>query len=170
MSAVPALSPLSVVPVPRPRMVPAPLPGEPFPDHCADPRFVQETLRFTDIDEDDSPRPTPDLPDPRSLAAPIAQALVEVLAGRRPVIQLVRWTSPAVYAALSARATVAHRRRLNDPAPPVRVTVRRVIVTQPQDDVAELAIVVIDGTRVRAMAARLRARLGRWTIDALQVG
>lgn len=170
MSAAPALRPLTIAPIPGPRMMPTPLPGQPFPVECDDPRFIQDALRFEDVDDDDLPRRMPDLPDPRSLAGPIAQALVEVLAGRRPVVQLVRWTTPAVYAALTARATVAHRRRLADPRGPVRVTVRRVIVTRPHDDVAELAIVVIDGTRVRAMAARLRADLGRWTIDALQVG
>ncbi|HHU09573.1 MAG TPA: hypothetical protein GXZ60_06115 [Intrasporangiaceae bacterium] len=170
MTAVPALSPLTITPVPRRRMVPTPLPGEPFPEPAEDPRFIQEALRFTDIDEDDTPRAMPALPDPRPLAASIAQALVEVLAGRRPVIQLIRWTTPAVYAALSARSTVAHRRRLGDSRAPSRVTVRRVVVRCPQEGIAEVAIVVIDGTRVRAMAARMRADHGRWIVDALQVG
>lgn len=170
MTAVPALSPLTITPVPRPRMVPTPLPGEPFPEQGEDPRFIQEALRFTDIDEDDTPRAMPALPDPAPLAGSIAQALVEVLAGRRPVIQLIRWTTPAVYAALSARSTVAQRRRRGDSGARSRVTVRRVVVRCPYEDVAEVAIVVIDGTRVRAIAARMRADHGRWIVDALQVG
>lgn len=170
MSAAPSLVPLRVLPMPGPRMSPTPLPGEPFPVEDCSPRFIQSSLAFDDIDVDDEPRPVPPLPDPAPLAGPIAQALVEVLAGRRPVIQLVRWTSPAVYAALTTRAAVATRRRLSRPGSPVRVTVRRVIVTRPSDHVAEVAIVVIDGSRVRAIAFQLRGERGRWTVQALQVG
>jgi hypothetical protein len=172
MSAVPALSPLRIVPVPRPRLVPTPLPGQPFPEDEADDRFVQDHLGFDDHDEEDLElrRPERDLPDPTPIAAAVATALVEVLAGRRPVVQLVRWTSPAVYAALTARATVAHRRRIGRTGPAVRVAVRRVIVTRPNAEVAEMSIVVIDGSRVRAIAVQLRGADGRWVIEALQVG
>lgn len=169
MSAHPALSPLRIVPIPRARLTPAPLPGEPFPEDYLDDRFVQDPLSFDDLDPEQLPQAAP-LADPQTVAAPLAQALVEVLAGRRPVVQLVRWTSPEVYAALSARAAVAHRRRLGPTGSTVRVAVRRVIVTRPRDEVAEVAIVVIDGSRVRALAMQLRGAEGRWTIEALQVG
>ncbi|MFN2319957.1 MAG: Rv3235 family protein [Dermatophilaceae bacterium] len=170
MSAVPALAPLRIVPIPRPRLYPAPLPGELFPEEEVDWRFVQESLCFDEPDEDEPSRPEPSLPDPETVAASLAQALVEVLAGRRPVVQMVRWTSPAVYAGLTARASVAHRRRLSHNGTAVRVTVRRVIVTRPRDDIAEVAIVVIDGSRVRAIAMQLRGADGRWCVEALQVG
>lgn len=170
MSAAPALSPLRVVPIPGPRLYPAPLPGELFPEEEVDYRFIQDPFIFDEPDEDAPPRPEPTLPDPAAIATPLAQALVEVLAGRRPVVQMVRWSSPAVYAALTARASVAHRRRLADNGKAVRVAVRRVIVTRPRDDVAEVAIVVIDGSRVRAIAMQLRGADGRWTMEALQVG
>ena len=170
MSAVPALSPLRIVPIPGPRLMPAPLPGEPFPEDVVDGRFVQEPFLFDELDDDEPRRPEPTLPDPQSVVTPLAQALVEVLAGRRPVVQMVRWTSPAVYAALTARASVAHRRRLADSRSAVRVTVRRIVLTRPREDVAEVAVVVIDGSRVRAIAMQLRGADGRWTIEAMQVG
>lgn len=171
MSAQPALSPLQIVPAPRPRFSPAPLPGHSYPPEDLDARFVQDWLEF-DAEEDDEPTPraSSPLPHPESVAGPLAQALVEVLAGRRPVVQMVRWSSPAVYAALTARASVAHRRRMALRGTPVRVAVRRVIVTRPREEVAEVSIVVIDGTRVRAIAMQLRGIDSRWVIDALQVG
>ncbi|MDO5504039.1 MAG: Rv3235 family protein [Actinomycetia bacterium] len=175
MTALPApsLPRLRIVPIARPRLTPAPLPGMPFPDHGdVEHTFEQETLTF---DEAPPPPPPPalppsDLPDPVPLARPLAQALIEVIAGRRPVIQLLRWSSPTVYAALTAQAAVAHRRRLGQSRMPMRLTVRRVIVSQPQPDVTELAIVVIDGARVRAIALSLRGHDERWIIEALQVG
>ena len=170
MTALPALSPLRIVPIPRARLHPAPLPGELFPADEVEHRFVQDPFCFDEPDEDEPPRPDPSLPDPEPVATPLAQALVEVLAGRRPVVQMVRWASPAVYAALTARAAVAHRRRLAHGGSPVRVAVRRVIVTRPREDVAEVSVVVIDGSRVRAIAMQLRGADGRWTIEALQVG
>lgn len=170
MSAAPVLSPLRIVPIPGPRLYPAPLPGELFPEDDVDGRFIQDPFSFDGPDEDEPPRPEPTLPDPAAIATPLAQALVEVLAGRRPVVQMVRWTSAAVYAALTARAAVAHRRRLTGGGRAVRVAVRRVVVTRPRDDVAEVAIVVIDGSRVRAIAMQMRGADGRWTVEALQVG
>lgn len=170
MTAVSALSPLRIVPVPRPRLEPAPLPGEPFPDDAPSGDYVQALLSF-DAGEQTTRLPTPQvLPDLVDIIRPLATALVEVLAGRRPVVQLVRWTSPAVYAALTARASVAYRRELAHPRGPVRVAVRRVMLSQPCDDVAEAALVVIDGTRVRAIAIQLRSDSGRWSIEALHVG
>lgn len=173
MSALPALTPLRVIPVSGPRLEPAPLPGDTFSTeedddfHQSplelDPWAVRQGLaRRTEVT---------DLPDPADIIGPLATALIEVLAGRRPVVQLVRWTSAAVYAALTARATVASRRRPAQPDGPVRVSVRRIVVTQPRPGIAEAAIVVIDGTRVRALALQLRGDAsGRWIIEALQVG
>ena len=178
MTAVPALVPLRIVPVPGPKLAPSPLPGQPFPRDIADDRFVQPSLDFgspvavavADEDEDDDLPDHHRAPDPAQIIQPLATALVEVLAGRRPVVQLVRWTSPGVYAALTARSTVAYRRRLTHPGGPVRVAVRRVVLTQPGDGIVEASIIVIDGVRVRAIAVRLRANGHRWVIEALQVG
>ena len=43
------------------------------------------------------------LPDPASVCGPVVLATVEALAGTRPLTQLVRWVTPAVYEALAAR-------------------------------------------------------------------
>ncbi|MCE1178892.1 MAG: Rv3235 family protein [Micrococcales bacterium] len=119
-------------------------------------------------------RPAPDLPSPREWSAHLAQALVEVMAGARPCVQVLRWTSPEVYAVVSRRGAVAARRGAarRGPARTYRARVRSVHVCEPADGVAEVAAVVLDGTRVRALAMRLEADRdrGRWQVTALQVG
>ncbi len=132
-------------------------------------QYVQGRFAFDPGESAPIPH-VPDLTDLIGIIRPLATALVEVLAGRRPAVQLIRWTSPAVYAALTARAAVAYRRQRPDISAPVRVAVRRVVLSQPRTGVAEAAIVVIDGTRVRAVAIQLLSQSGRWSIEALQVG
>jgi hypothetical protein len=80
-----------------------------------------------------------------------AQALAETLAGSRPPSQIAPWT------------TEQARRRIGQLGPMLatahRPRVKRVVVTSPTGGVLEMAIVVILGTRVRALAVRLeRAR------------
>lgn len=130
------------------------------------------------------PQPTPvrDLPDPREWAAHLAQGIVEVMHGARPAAQVIRWTSPEVYAVVARRGALAARReaalrgaerRVPPTGPrhgPGRTRVTRVLVCEPCHDVAEAAVVLLDGRRVRAMAMRLVGRDGRWVVDALQIG
>jgi hypothetical protein len=103
-------------------------------------------------------------------AARFAQAVVEAAGGHRPLTQLVRWTSPAVYAELEQRlqllsqATVLHRRRT------VRPQVRTVHVCRPAAGSAEVSVHVRYGERSRAIAARLDHRGGRWLCTALVIG
>ena len=47
---------------------------------------------------------------------------------------------------------------------------RRVRVCEPADGVAEAAVVVHHGDRVRAVALRLVGQDGKWRVSALQVG
>jgi hypothetical protein len=108
-----------------------------------------------------------DLPDPAPWAGHVAQAIVEVMAGARPAPQLLRWTTPEVYAVVARRASVSLRRGLPRSR---RATVRTVRVCEPADGVAEACAVVIDGPRVRALALRLTGLDGRWRVEALQVG
>ena len=56
------------------------------------------------------PAPEPPLPDPTKLSASLVLAAVEVLAGTRPVTQLVRWVSPQVLEALSEARSRGDRR------------------------------------------------------------
>lgn len=166
------LVPLRVVPVPRNR--PALLPDT---DGWDDPagstaRYVQDALAvdFTLSDEQlfgEQPTRSRELPDPREWAGHIAQALVEVMAGARPAPQVLRWTTPEVYAVVARRAAVSARRGATRSR---RTVVRSVRVCEPADGVAEACAVVIDGTRVRAVAFRLVGLDRRWRVEALQVG
>ncbi len=96
-------------------------------------------------------------------------AVVEVIAGDRPLQQLVRWTDEHVYGDLSYRtdllsqvSTTDLRRRVG------RAHVRSVHVSQPAEDVAEVSAHIRHGDRSRAIAARLETRRGRWVCTALQ--
>jgi hypothetical protein len=105
------------------------------------------------------------------------QAIVEVLAGDRPLTQLVRWTTTEVYeevtALLSARRPAgvhgqASGRRAVDEV--VRAAVSSVRLTEPADGVAEVAATVRRGRRTTAVALRLEGLDGRWQCTALEVG
>lgn len=142
------------------------------------PPYVQDSLALdyagnpVEVDEDDrffDPQRTrgQDLPDPYAFSARLAQALVEVMAGTRPAPQVVRWTSPEVYAVLARRSLVAARRGLRGGRPPV---VRRVRVSEVADGVAEVCVVVVHPDRVRAMALRLAGVDHRWVVTDLVLG
>ena len=113
-----------------------------------------------------------DLPDPTAWSARITHALLEVMTGVRPAPQVVRWTTPEVYAVVARRSALAARRLTEGRAPRTRqrVRVRRVRVCEPADGVVEAAVVVDHGTRVRAVALRLVGQDGKWRVSALQVG
>lgn len=112
-----------------------------------------------------------DLPDPEPWAAQIAQAIVEVMSGLRPAAQVVRWTTPQVYAVVARRGALAARRRASGArGGSRRALVRSVRVCEPADGVAECSVVVSEGPRVRAMAVRLSGLDGRWRVEALQIG
>jgi hypothetical protein len=117
-----------------------------------------------DIEYDDTlvaqPTPRAELPDPRPWAARFAQASSEVLAGFRPVGQLLRWTTVAVYDELGAAVG-----SLRD-----RPVLRSVRVTEPRDGVAEACALVRTGPRTRALALRLEGYDGRWRCTALEFG
>jgi hypothetical protein len=91
----------------------------------------------------------------------LAQALIEVLAGARPIAQLRGHCAPDVFAGLE------DQRMLRGSRPPKVVTTR---VGQPADGVAEVAAVFRCSDRVRAMAFRLQGVDGRWRITQLQIG
>lgn len=106
------------------------------------------------------------LPDPRGWAGRFVQGVVEVLAGDRPIAQLVRWTSTEVYEEVSA-LSAPHR----GPGPlPARAVVRSIHVSEPADGVAEVAAMVRDGLRTTAVALRLEGLDGRWQCTALELG
>ena len=114
---------------------------------------------------------TPGLPDARAWGSRLAQAVAEVLAGDRPLSQLVRWTDAVVYMDLNRRVrvlgltTTATKRGAKE-----RSAIRSVRVSQPAERVAEIAAHVRYGNRSRAMALRLEVHRGRWICTALELG
>ena len=124
-----------------------------------------------DVDDADDfgPRPTgrAGLPEPRSWAGRVVQAIVEVLAGVRPASQLVRWTTAEVYDEISSRVVSPHGS--TEPVPP-RGVVISVHVTEPADGVAEVCALVRRGARSTAVAIRLEGMDGRWQCTALELG
>jgi len=149
-------------------VLPSGLPAEPAaPDLVLVPA-PRRPWQPDDVDDDDPPDFThrAELPDPRLWAARLCQAVLEVLAGGRPVTQLLRWTSFPVYTELADRR----------PAPGARhglarrESVRSVHVCEPADGVAEVALVVAGPDRPRAVALRLEGLNGRWVCTQLVLG
>ncbi len=110
---------------------------------------------------------------PEVLVVRLVQALMDVVAGHRPASQVLRWSTAEVFDSLRQRARVeqAHARRTGARRRPV---VKQVLVQQQrtaqQEPAVEVAAVVIDGPRVRAVAARLDGREGRWRLTDLTIG
>lgn len=100
----------------------------------------------------------------------MAQAVNEVLAGDRPISQLVRFTDDQVFLELNRRVRLLG---LNSTAgtrgAKEKSTVRSVRVFMPAPAIAEIAAHVRHGERSRAVALRLEIRRNRWVCTALQL-
>ena len=134
--------------------------------------YVQDALAIDYTPDDDrffdrQRSRASDLPDPERFAPQLAQALVEVMAGARPAPQVIRWTSPEVYAVLARRSLVAARRGLQHTRRPV---VRRTRVCDVADGVVEVSVVVVHPDRLRAMALRMAGVDHRWVVTDLVIG
>lgn len=103
-------------------------------------------------------------------AATFIQAVVEVVACDRPVTQLVRWTTRAVYAEILRRQQNVARHRSDSSVRSTRQHVATVRLCQPTPDSAEIAARVAFGGRSRAVAARLDRLNDRWLCTAIQFG
>jgi hypothetical protein len=157
--------PYDEAPPARLRSAPALAPW-PQPTGAAALRLVPEP----DAEEDDDgvsfePERTPRerLEDPRPRAAVLARALLEALAGDRPLGQLLRWMTPEVFASVEPLVAARGTR-------PWAMSVRRVFVTEPTPGIAEVTAVVQRGPRCGALALRLEGLDGRWIVTALQIG
>lgn len=101
----------------------------------------------------------------------MAQAVSEVLAGDRPISQLVRFTDETVFADLNRRVrllgltTTATARGAKE-----RSSIRSVRVCTPAKEIAEIAAHVRHGDRSCAIALRLEIRRNRWVCTALEIG
>ena len=135
----------------------------PEPEPVAPLRLVPDEEE-AEADEFDPVRtPRADLPPPGPRAEMLVRALLEVLAGDRPVTQLARWTTPKVYEQIEGMLEPRGPR-------PWAGTLRGVHVTEPADGVAEVAAIVRRGPRSGAVALRLEGLDGRWLVTAVQVG
>lgn len=101
-----------------------------------------------------------------------AQAAIEIVGGDRPVSQLLRWTSPDVYADLNRRAQLVARAGGHQPGQarvqPVRPRVVGVRTCFVDGTILEAGLHIRYGRRSRAVAARFERRQGRWVCTALE--
>ena len=100
-----------------------------------------------------------------------AQAAVEIVGGDRPASQLIRWTSPDVYADLHRRALLVARAGGHQPGlarvQAVRPRVQSVHACFISDAIVECGVHVRYGERSRAVAARFERVDQRWICTAL---
>jgi Family of unknown function (DUF6459) len=145
-------------------VLPSGLPAVPEP-----PPGLHLIANDTGSPDEFGPRPTgrAALPAPRTWAARVVQAIVEVLSGVRPATQLVRWTTEEVYEQISARVLAG---RGGDVDGPPRGVVRSLHVSEPADGVAEVCALVRRGARSTAVALRLEGMDGRWQCTAIELG
>ena len=111
---------------------------------------------------------SPERPEPGAWVARLVQAVVEVLAGDRPLLQLMRWLDISVYEHLAEHVTNRAGRPPGVRPGPVRA-VRSVHLCEPRAGVVEAAVVVGSGARVRAVAVRLEGARGRWRCTRLTI-
>lgn len=99
----------------------------------------------------------------------LAVAASEVLTGVRQVQQLTRWLDSPTYGELARRAGLI-RRLHGQPQRPTPAQVRSVHVRRATAQEWEVWALVHDGTRLRAIAARVEQFHGRWRANALEIG
>jgi len=154
-----------------------PPPSAPMPLRLAPPAIEEE------FEERATPRSA--LPDPAPLAHRFAQAVVEILAGDRPLTQLSRYATLDVLdqlertvrrgtgltgflrAALGGAERGAGRGAAG--TVPTRPRVTSIHLSEPADGAAEACAVISAGVRRRALAFRLEGLDGRWQCTALQL-
>jgi hypothetical protein len=118
--------------------------------------------------------PPAELPEVTAWTRRYLVVLLEVLTGQRPTQQLLRWSSPDIYASVQRRAALRARLRARTgrTVRPARVVSLR--VSFPLDGVAEVGGVLQESDRVRAVALRVERstdRSGqRWRVTALEIG
>lgn len=169
MSAAPIERPLAA---PELRLLPAPCSDPPYDDErpggrplpLLPPSLRGRPLRVVAPLAVDDEAECHDLPAARPFAHALVQRLLEVLAGVRPLKQLQRDTSLAVYDALEH--ALMTRPRTDGPRPDGRA-VRSVHVQQRPEGIAEITATVRRGDRYGAIALRLEGRDGAWRCTEL---
>ena len=110
------------------------------------------------------------VPDPEHWGGLLARGIVEVIAGDRPVTQLLHWTAPHVYDVLCRRALAATSACTAERVARPRAMAGRVHVCRPAAGVAEVTSVVHGRARAWALAFRLEERHDRWLCTELLLG
>ena len=113
------------------------------------------TLAASDlIDSPPSPTPTPldELPDLEEWITKFSYSLVEIWNGKRPAMQLARWSHRRVFATLVTQVGAF------SPAPKIR----RVHIHQPIEGVAESVVLLRIGNRIRSLILRFEGVDKRW--------
>jgi Family of unknown function (DUF6459) len=113
------------------------------------------------------------LPDPKEWAAKFVQAAIEVALGLRPASQLIRWTSIEVHESLVRRGELvarAVRRGGIQGVQSVQPQLRALITCSPAPQIWEVAAVIAEASRVRAVAFRMEGIQGRWRVTVLDIG
>ena len=102
------------------------------------------------------------------------QAAIDVLAGTRPAQQLSRRLDPRCLAALQHRAALTRRVASGSSPTAGRLhrnpSVRSVRACRVSDDVYEASAVVVEESRVRAVALRLERGTAAWRVTVLEIG
>ncbi|MDN5854231.1 MAG: Rv3235 family protein [Actinomycetia bacterium] len=107
----------------------------------------------------------------RARARRFVQALVEIVDGDRPAIQLLRMSTEAVYDDLVDRLDSLACLSTRGAHPcPLSTQVASVHVNQPGLDYAEVSARIVQGGRSRALALRLDLLEGRWVCSAIRWG
>ncbi|MEV7005736.1 Rv3235 family protein [Streptosporangium sp. NPDC051022] len=154
-------------PVPLPRLAPTPAAEPPYDDERppsdapAAPPYVQGTLALAlalDPVEPEARRPLiwgppGAVPDERRLRA-LAQAVTEILAGRRPPASVSSHLTGRAQAELVRSGKI-----MNCARPPLVGTPH---VSQPGDGVVEMCVLVHCGDRSRVLALRLERKGVQW--------
>lgn len=111
-----------------------------------------------------------------ALTRAVTVAALEVLAGSRPASQLMRWTSAEIVEKLRRRAEVLKYRRLAEPAQaPVHAAHRHAEVLRQRvchvaEGVYEVALVIRDDSRTRAVVLRAERPQNAWLVTVLEIG
>ncbi|HET7414313.1 MAG TPA: Rv3235 family protein [Arthrobacter sp.] len=113
-----------------------------------------------------------------AISRSITQAALEVLAGTRPINQLSRWLDPSSYEKLQLRSRMVRaqrerRRSVNrSKTGPLHRSpqIRSARLCRINSEVYEATLVVVEQSRVRAVALRLEQRKDVWKVTALEIG
>ena len=146
-----------------------PAPSHPTPTRAVPQKPSRPVNRSGSVMRGDSPTRRPGTgTDASRTAAIVVTAASEVLAGLRPVDHLVRWNSPSLFEALARRAGLAAR-MLGRQASPRRPRIRSVRTELTMSGACEATVLLEEGNRVRAAAARLELLRERWILTGLEM-